>query len=288
MKLDYFGKVFRSQDGAIFDGLLFRFDSRGNCRVYDMRGEKTGDEKMLTEVAAFTLDKADIIAPHSNAVVFGTEYLYADDEFPLMYSNIYNNYSSAADPLRGVCCVYRIARDGEGFTSSLVQIIEIGFTDDPELWISSAENGDYRPYGNFVVDTEKNLLYAFTMRDACQSTRYFAFDLPKAADGEIDPRFGVKRVVLCKEQIKSKFDCPYHLFLQGATLYNGKIYSVEGFTNDKKHPPAMRVINTETQKQELYFPFGEAGLTVEPEMVSFMDGKCYYGDNHGNIYMLDF
>ena len=38
----------------------------------------------LTPVATLTLDRAEEIAPHSNAVCFGTEFAEEGDEFPLM------------------------------------------------------------------------------------------------------------------------------------------------------------------------------------------------------------
>ena len=75
--------------------------------------------------ATFALDKRELITPHSNAVFFGTEFFEEGDEFPLLYSNIYNNYSGKEEPLIGVCLVYRLMRDGDSFKTTLVQIIEI-------------------------------------------------------------------------------------------------------------------------------------------------------------------
>ena len=91
-----------------------------------------------------------MLVPHSNSVVFGNEYYDEQDEFPLLYTNIYNNYAKNDDKLEGVCLVYRIERNEREFTSTLVQIIQIGFVDDENLWTSAGEKEDVRPYGNFV------------------------------------------------------------------------------------------------------------------------------------------
>jgi hypothetical protein len=77
-------QIAKGQDGAICNGFLFRFDNAGHCFVYDL------EKRAL--VSEFTLDRADEYSPHSNAVFFGTERLNAKDEFPLLYTNLYNNY----------------------------------------------------------------------------------------------------------------------------------------------------------------------------------------------------
>ena len=81
-----------AQDGAIYGDYLFRFSSKGGCRVYNIsKITCESDTSELLPIAKFTLDKAEIIVPHSNAVVFGNEFYDAGDEFPLLYSNIYNS-----------------------------------------------------------------------------------------------------------------------------------------------------------------------------------------------------
>ncbi len=274
------------QDGAIFGKYLFRFDVAGNCGVYGMESIDTADGGEVMPIAEFRLDRADLIAPHSNSVVFGAEYFAEGDEFPLLYTNIYNNYAAAADKLIGVSCVYRITRSGEKFESALVGLIEIGFTSERGLWRSSGETEDARPYGNFVIDRERGIYYAFVMRDSERSTRYFSFELPRLTDGIFDERFGVKRVTLSAAEIKDYFDTPYHHFIQGACFFDGKIYSVEGF-GEKIHP-AIRVIDTVERRQVFYLDFFEAGAPFESEFIDFHDGRCYYGDHYGNLYALDF
>ena len=157
------------------------------------------------------------------------------------------------------------------------------------MWLSEGDVEDVRPYGNFVVDRDTNTLYAFTMRDGNKTTRYFSFKLPKVTEGEMYPINGVKRVVLTKDDICDYFDCQYHNYIQGGCFNEGKIYSVEGFTKSEVAPAAIRVIDTVLKKQILYRQFKDFGIDDrESEFIEFSDGICYYGDNYGNIYKIDF
>ncbi len=281
MKITKLAKIIGGQDGAIYKDLLFRFSSKGGCSVYDM----TALDGEPSPVAEFTLDKSGLIVPHSNSVTFGSEFFAEGDEFPLLYSNVYNNYAKTEDKKVGVCCVYRITREGKTFSTTLVQLIKIGFTDDRELWRSSGDVEDKRPYGNFVVDTDRNRLWAFVMRDGAMQTRYFAFDLPKLADGDIGAS-GVREVILTADMIKEYFDTPYHNYVQGAVCREGKIYSVEGF-GEKIHP-ALRIIDTEEKRQILHFDFFDAGYTDEAELIDFYGDRCIYGDHIGDLFELVF
>jgi len=127
------------QDGAISNGYLFSFNGKGECSVYETKALgclKDGEAEIFSE---FVLDKTDILVPHSNSVMFGNEYYDEEDEFPLLYTNIYNNYAKTDDKLKGVCLVYRIQRNEKTFKSTLVQIIEIGIVEDDTLWKSAGK-----------------------------------------------------------------------------------------------------------------------------------------------------
>jgi len=285
MEIANIGKIHGGQDGAVWGKYLFRFSEWGDGFVYDLDTVSTG---VIGEIATFKLGAGKFPVPHSNAVFFGTEYYDETDEFPLLYSNIYNNYAGASDPLKGVACVYRLQKDKETFRATPVQLIGIGFTEDASLWkVSETEDGA-RPYGNFVIDREKNRYYAFVMRNEQLGTRYFAFDLPKLSDGVFDEKYGVRRVTLEKEDIVERFDCEFHRFVQGACAYDGKIYSLEGFANDADRKPAIRVIDLAEKRETFYASFMDVGLTNEPELIDFRDGVCYYGDGVGNLYTLAF
>lgn len=289
MKIEKFSKIKGGrQDGAVSNGYLFSFNHQGECTVYETKALeclKDGEAEIFAE---FVLDKSDVIMPHSNSVMFGNEYFDKKDEFPLLYTNIYNNCSKADNKLKGVCLVYRLQRYGRNFESTLVQIIEIGFVEDEKLWKSEGEKDDARPYGNFTIDKEQGIYYAFTMRDDVHSTRYFSFDLPKVTQGELCEQYNVKRVVLHESDIRDCFDCDYHHYVQGACYHKGKIYSLEGFTDSLDNPPAIRIIDTKLKKEIIFKKFEEFGINIEPEMIDFENDICYYADHNGNMYKLFF
>ena len=285
MNIKYIAKIEPGQDGAVWNNYLFRFDSKGKCFVYDLSDIEHSEGGKCEYISSFALDKSDIIAPHSNCVTFGNEYYDPDDEYPLLYTNIYNNYAKADNPMKGTCLVYRIRKNGNEFTSDMVQIIEIGFTEDENYWKSRE---DARPYGNFTIDREKGIYYAFTMRTGKNTTRYFSFDLPGLSQGFPDGKLNVNKVILGTEDIKGYFDCEYHRFLQGAVFNKGKIYSLEGFTDNEANPAAMRIIDADKKLQMEYISFAKLGFPIEPELIDFANDKCYYGDYEGNLYILEF
>lgn len=278
LSYEYIWDVASGQDGVIWNDLLFRFNGRGNCSVYSMSEHN--------KVGSFTLDKTSVIVPHSNAVCFGTEKFDEADEYPLLYTNIYNNYSGEENRLEGVCCVYRLTKNDSGFETSLVQVIKIGFADDTGLWISP-DVKDVRPYGNFVVDTDKNELIAFTMLDGIKATRYFTFRLPKLSDGEYCETYCCNAVALKADDIRTQFDCEYSRYLQGACYYKGKIYSVEGFS-DSNNAPKMQVIDLAAMKQYASIDLWDIGLKIEPEFVDFHDDILYYLDASGKVRTFTF
>lgn len=287
MKIKRIAKICAGQDGAIYGGELFRLDAAGGCRVYDMGAILRGECEEPSPIATFRLDRAAEIVPHSNAVCFGSEFYEEGDEYPILYTNIYNNYAKSENKLIGVCLAYRIWREGDKFRTKLLQLIEIGFTEDPELWQATPEGHGVRPYGNFLVDTDKSAFWAFVMRDEEHGTAYFKFDLPGVRDGVTDGALGIKRVVLGKEDVRARFTCEYHRYIQGAALFCGRIYSAEGFSNDTKNRPAIRVVDLNTGAAE-YVDIMDMGYVHEPEFVDFFGGECYYSDVAGNLYTVDF
>lgn len=273
----------KGQDGAIYGDYLFRFANDGHCFVYSLSQQE--------QIAEFCIDKTDLLKPHSNSVGFGTERYDETDEFPLLYTNIYNNYAKQEERLEGVCCVYRITREGASFTGTLVQVIRIGFVEERELWKSLPGNEDVRSYGNFVPDVFRDRMYVFLMRDQEHVTRYFSFALPRLADGVYDERWGVKVVTLRKEDILVQFDDEYMHYMQGACAYDGKIYSAEGF--DMKSPdqvdrPGIRVIDMDERRQLVYFDLCTLGKDLEPELMDFEGDTLYYMDIAGHTYKVAF
>lgn len=274
------GKICSGQDGAIYGGCLFRFNAKGFCRVFDL--------KKLEEIGEFTLDKAELIVPHSNAVCFSSAFFAPGDEFPILYTNIYNNYSSAADRLEGVCCAYRITRENGVFASRLVQVIRVGFVHDSRLWCSETIK-DVRPYGNFAVDAAANKLHAFVMRDEANTTRLFRFALPEITAGVMDTTWGVPVVTLEEKDIEQQFDECYVNYMQGACCHAGIVYSVEGFDlpNDRARP-AIHLFDTNAKKLVLEADLEQFGLTREPEFVEVYEGNVYYSDCTGSLFRITF
>lgn len=287
MEIKQIAKTRGGQDGAIFGDYLFRLSANGACRIYRVDTfHKEDGIAMPPEITEIVLDRAGKLVPHSNAVCFGAEYFEEGDEFPLLYSNIYNNYAKAEDPLVGACCVYRVQRSGDKFWTTLVQLIRVGFTDSREHWRSEGQVQDLRPYGNFTVDRQKNLLYAFVMRDQVPSTRFFAFRLPKCSEGKLDDRLGIRCVCLEWEDVIDSFDTPYQNFMQGACCHDGKIYCVEGF-HETIHP-AIRIIDPAQKKEIFYADFCQEGYPTEAEFIDFNGENCWYCDVAGNVYQLKF
>ena len=276
-----------AQDGAVWGDFLFRFDHAGHCRVYDAKALDTDSEDIvLPQIAAFSLNGDDAVIPHCNAVTFGSTCFEAGDEFPLMYANVYNNYARAEDRRVGMCCVYRLQREGLTFHTMLVQLLKIGFADEKGLWLSEGDVSDVRPYGNFVVDRDAGLLHAFVMRDGDRTTRYFSFRLPDVTAGELSAEYGVPVAVLEASDILSQFDAPYHLYIQGACCHNGLIYSSEGFNADI--PPSLRIIDPTAKSQQDHANLAELGYPTEAEWIDFRGERCYYSDGCGDLFSVTF
>ena len=272
-----------AQDGAIWGGFVFRFDHAGHCWVYDAAALDGDCENLiLPQIASFSLNADDALIPHCNAVTFGGTYYEADDEFPLLYANVYNNYAKEQDRRVGMCCVYRLQREGLSFRAELVQLLKIGFAQERGLWLSEGEVNDVRPYGNFVVDRERGLLHAFVMRDGDKTTRYFTFRLPDVKDGAMSEEYGVPVAVLEASDILSCFDTPYHLYIQGACCHNGRIYSSEGFNADIQ--PSLRIIDPQAKQQIDHANLAELGYPTEAEWIDFRGERCYYSDGFGNLF----
>ncbi len=273
------------QDGAFCGDYMFRFDADGTAWAFDARplcGATAQAPVTLPLLATFHTDLADAVTPHFNAVTFGSEYYEPEDEFPLLYTNLYNNYAGEADRREGVCCVYRLQKIQDSFSMTLVQVIRIGFTKDDFLWCSGGGVKDVRPYGNFVVDRDQNLLYVYTMRDAAQKARYFAFGLPLVDDGEDSEEYGVPVVTLTEETILDCFDTEYHNYIQGGCCSGGLIWSSEGFDHDP--PPVLRVIDPLARQQVEMADLAQLGFPREAEFVDFYGEECYYSDASGAVY----
>ena len=279
------GKICGDQDGAIFSDFLFNFNGSSDYSVYSLKNlDLSKDNGNLSPLYSGKLDRFSEIVPHSNAVFFGSNYFEEDDEFPILYSNIYNNYANDKDMDATLLC-YRVKRNGNEFTTTLIGEIKVGFKDERGFWRSS-EGEDTRPYGNFVSDKNSDKLFAFVMIDKENITRYFSFNMPDIKKGEINEKLGIKSITLNRSDIIEYFDAPYHHYIQGACLKDGKIYSTEGFSNDAVQIPAIRIIDTENNKEIKYVNLPDYGYFEEPEFIDYYGDICLYCDTYGNLYKL--
>jgi len=273
------GKNIGQQDGAIYNDIIFRFSSKGHGSVFRF--------PTMEKLTPFMLDKLDVLIPHSNSVCFGTQFYREGDLFPLLYSNIYNNYPTAAEK-EGMCCVYRILPVEDTFCAQLVQVLKIDFVRDGDIWYSQNRK-DVRPFGNFAVDAVTNKLHVFVARDETQTTRFFRFALPDANQGEMDEALGVPVFRLTREMIEQQFETPYMHYMQGACCHDGIVYSVEGFTYPKSQQiPTLRVIDTNRKMEVFTADLTQHGLLQEPEFIDVYNGKVYYSDNAGAAFQFLF
>ena len=258
------GKVNIGQDGAIYDNSLFHFTSNGECYIYDIETLKLRNR--------YFLDKKELLNPHSNSVCFGKNFYAPSDPYPAIYCNIYNNYNDSNDKKLGTCCVYRLFDN----YSQLVQVLKIGFIDETNLW---ADAEDYRPYGNFIVDTDNDFLYVYTMKDDSNSVRFFKFDIPSLDSGVFDPLYGCNILTLEKDDMINMFDIPYTYLIQGACYYQGKMFSLEGGLGYGK----IRIIDLLQEKVLMEYNLHDDIVKTEPEMIDQKNGLFYYIDSKGNV-----
>lgn len=255
-----------TQDGEVFGDRLFVFDAAGKMNVYDVNTGK--------HLGACYLGSKELLMPHVNSASFSNQYYAEGDAYPLIYTSMYNNLNPLNQYMLGTCCVYRITESAGQFSTQLVQVIRIGFIGDANLW---TPYNDSRPFGNFVVDTDRNMLYAFVPRDQSSTTRFLGFALPKPDAGTYKAEYGCNQVILQASEVKNQFSVPYISSPQGCAYADGKIYSVEGFGIHESAPPFLRVIDVETGVMVRSVNLGQVGLEKEPETITVgSDGQLYF------------
>lgn len=258
------------QDGAIYDGKNFVANAHGTVYIKNVA---TGEA-----VQTMTLDKKDILDPHSNALSFSTR----NDALHL-YTNIYSNYKSDTDKHIGECCVYRLTESGGTWSNTLEQIIKVGFIDDSNYWPPSTEE---RPYGNFVVDDENNLLYVYVLYKTINKISWFKFDLPAVTEGVQNSTYGCPVYTLEASAILSTWTTAYQEYIQGACVHKGLIYSTSG-AGGQWGDAVLSVVDPAKKTVVAKFDFHKDDNAVEPESIDFDGDVCYYGDIQ-TMFRLDF
>lgn len=248
------GNVGLGQDGCLYNNYFFAFSNTGHCKV----------SKLFPSVSAvneFDIAGMPEIQPHCNSVVFSHLKYEPEDIFPLIYLNAYNTPGLP----KGTVYVHRVITDSNGMPigTQLIQTITVGFTDDP-IWSSGS---DARPYGNFFIDTDKNRLYAYTLRDAEPTTRFFQFDIPDLSQ---------QSVTLAKSDILDTFDIEYMRYIQGNAYFGGKVYITHGIPPTE--PGAIKVVDLfrKTVTSQIRF-IDILSNDIEPEFIDISGNSLITG-----------
>lgn len=248
-----------NQDGYLFDNklLVVDADAGGYFKIYNFPG---GDLAYQMK-----LDKYSINAAHGNSVmkriINNTHYCYA---------NIYNAYTNARF---GELCVYEINDASQ--TNTLVQFIKLGFAGDGIHWPASTSES-MRPYGNFILDLDHDLLYAYTVYGQNASSGYmqwYKMRLPAVTEGTYSETYQTNTVIISADEILDTWQTEFQSIPQGATYYNNLLWCTSGSGgSDVK----IRVVDPEQKRQ-----IGKINIndftSHEAELIDFKEGVLYYG-----------
>ena len=254
------------QDGCIFEDTLFLFDPNGLCNIYSLPD--------MTFLCSSQLPSFSGITPHSNSVCFGKK-LIESDPYPLLYSNVYNNYPDETNTY-GMCLVYRLFCE-DSISFELVQVIKIGFTDDTAVWYNNSENT--LPFGNFLINGED--LWVYVNIFGSSITRFFKFGVPVVPlKDELD------YLVLYLDDIQEQFDTFLFEYIQGGIIFNNVLFSLEGFGSEI-YPGFLRIVDLGTKKVCSYNLTIALG-TYEPEFAGFYKNEFIIGTYSGWFFKVGF
>ena len=244
------------QDACQYNNKLFIFNSQGKFNVYDLINK--------TLYGLFDLDENETIKPHCNSAFFGNKKYAEGDLFPILYVNAYN---TSGLPL-GTLYAHRILFDSTNneYTTQLIQTIKIGFTNE-EIWTIQ---GDIRPYGNFILNSDTNELYAFTLRG--ENTRFFKFNMPEIEIGD---------TILNTNDIIEMFDTEILPYIQGCTYSNNQIFALNGNDSIIQNSSYLNVINLNKKSITNKIPL--SSLMNEPEAI-FKYNQSLYIAGFNNFY----
>ena len=238
------------QDADQFNSIIISVNKHGIIRLTDIEtGERIVDNLPIDSQ----------IIPHANSVCFGNEKYEEKDDFPVVYVNAYNNREL---PL-GVCYVIRIMQNAGEYSATIVQTLKIGFTDDSQKWPSASQS---RPFGNFVVDKEKSLIFAYVPDYKIGKLRFYAFELPSLSSGD--------EVLFSFDDVRLYFETELVNWPQGCIARNGKLFLLFGWQDIKY----LIIIDANNTMIEHSFDFYENGFdfTLEPEAIWIYKDYLYF------------
>ena len=270
----------RGQDGDFFDGSFWKAQVGENDKggtVVKLRAYPA--DSFMRTGTLLTLDRSGSLTPHCNSLCFRER-----ENETWLYANVYNSYEGQKNLHAGECLVYRIGTDSKGqYTSSLTQQIKIGFTDNEALWPADWQS---RPYGNFIVDEENDLLYVYVMDYKADALRWFTFALPDPEAGAVNKN-GWHELTLTEEMLLADWQTEMGDVIQGCCVYNGRIWTTEGgYYSNGGWRAAIRVIDPEEQKTVMYFDLSGDGLAAESEAIAARNGEIYYASSRA-LYRLE-
>ena len=257
----------------------------------DLDGLYIGSGQWLPAGTVMTKESILSVAPetdHVSLIAYKNEVpeyesTYSGETLHI-YSNIYNNYSSQEDKHIGECCVYNVHGTANVWNNTLAQVLKVGFINDLSCWPSASEA---RPYGNFIVDHENGYIYVFVMYSSKKLTYWYRFKLPDVTDGVWNDTYGCPVKTLEISDIVDQWTTPLQNYIQGACVYDGLIWSTEGFTaTSGTNVARMRIIDPDRQSQIAVFNFYADGDPIEPEFIDFYKNTCYYGSVN-QMYILN-
>lgn len=237
------------QGGACYDKYFFQgYANNAALGVFDLEKKTFICKIDIPEPAA----SANI---HVNTINFGSQRMYENDYFPLLYvssgyTKIFNGTSYS------FIYVYRINKEiinnTEHFRAELVQTISLN---DLGSWTEG------------ITDNDHNILWI--KFDESNEYKYASFTMPKCTEGNI---------VLDKTNILQIFSLGFlgKTSNQGHIYKNNRILLVSGIS-PYTEKLAFIVINTLTQSRELVIDLAEIGLTSEPENVFFYKDQLMIG-----------
>ena len=245
-----------AQGMAIWQDKAYLFSHGGRCRIFNLKTEVVENE--------FMLGSADT-ANHVNCACFGN-IVTKDNNIPLLYISECKNKRR---------CFVESVND----SSILLQTI-----------YAKDEKGEIESALNWIVDRENSFLYSISRSSKDFKTsqtihNYITkYRLPRLEEGE--------EIILGVEDRLERYDIPFVNILQGAKIYDGKLYVVTGLSQQryefsKNAERAIIVIDLKVKKiiKKISLTYV---TTNEPEDIDFYNGKCllYCGQN-GGIYEIN-
>lgn len=193
-----------------------------------------------------------VASRHCNSVDFTNTYYEEGDEFPLLYVSGNENRNDLN--LIGVDYLMRIKKNGDSFTSTLIQTITVRNTVDNAV-----------VYHNTAIDrrTGKILLR--------NGSNLFAVDLPSFKDSETGERIPTAEILIDRAQPTVSIEYPTPSSTgygspQGGCVHNGIAYFAYGATGQ---PKIMLAVNVDNGSVINEIFMSEIGYELEVEDIAF-------------------